>query len=68
MTPVIDNEHEPAGLLTVEQISKWLGVSKRTIANLTARRKIPFVKVGRCVRFKLRDVEKAIEKMTVKSI
>lgn len=65
--PVIDNT-SPIGLLRIDQVASLLGVSKRTITNLAARRKIPFVKIGRCLRFRLRDVEAAINKMTVKSV
>lgn len=38
-------------LLTVEEVAAWLKVPNSWVYDHTSRRKIPFVKVGRLVRF-----------------
>lgn len=53
-------------LLTVEETAKKLSISKQTIYNGVARKsKRPFPikprRVGRCVRFSLKDVEAFME-------
>jgi len=42
-----------------------LAVSTRTITNLQARRAIPFVRLGRCVRFPAAAVDAAILRLQV---
>jgi excisionase family DNA binding protein len=44
-------------LITKKQLSIELGVSGRTINNLMAKYGLPFVRVGRSVRFNRRKVE-----------
>jgi excisionase family DNA binding protein len=38
-------------LLTIEEAISLLRISKPTIYRLTSQRKIPFIKIGECVRF-----------------
>ncbi len=38
-------------LLTVEDMAQWLKVSKGSIFNLVHERRVPFIKIGRRVRF-----------------
>jgi excisionase family DNA binding protein len=48
-------------LLRPEELSEMLGIQLSTIYNWTHYKKIPFVKVGGCVRFKPSDIEKWLE-------
>lgn len=50
-------EGERPGLWTLEETADWLAVSERMVRRLVAERRIPYVKVGRYVRFRPEDVE-----------
>jgi excisionase family DNA binding protein len=43
----------------------WLGVGERQIRNLVYKRQIPYVKIGRLVRFKVSDLDVWITQQTV---
>jgi excisionase family DNA binding protein len=43
-------------LLTIDQLAEQLGVTQRHVRRLVAERRIPFLKVGRFVRFDPSDV------------
>lgn len=45
-------------LLTIEQLSKYLSVPELTIRDWVYKRKIPFKKLGRLVRFDPPDIQK----------
>jgi excisionase family DNA binding protein len=38
-------------LLSIEQLADWLGVTDRFIRRLVAERRIPFLKIGKFIRF-----------------
>lgn len=48
----------PTGLLTPDQVAAALGLSHRTLAAWRSSRRnpLPYVKVGRLVRYRLQDV------------
>ncbi len=46
----------PMGLLTIVEVAELLKVSVWTIRRLQQQRKIPFVKVGRSIRFSESDL------------
>jgi len=48
-------------LLTVQDAAQMLAVSVSTLYGWVWQRKIPFVKMGRALRFSLDDLEKFIE-------
>ena len=50
-----------AGLVTRKQAAAFLAVSERTIANLQASGELRPVRIGRAVRYSLRDLEALIE-------
>ena len=54
-------------LLKREEAAEFLAVEPQTLAAWasTGRYALPFVKVGRCVRYRLADLECFIEKNTV---
>ena len=47
---MVTAEHLPR-LLTIDQVAEHLGTSRRHIRRLIAERRIPYVKVGRLIRF-----------------
>jgi excisionase family DNA binding protein len=53
-------------LLTVRQAAEYLGTTPATLYTKVWRREIPFVKLGRSVRFDIRELEGLIEEATVK--
>ena len=48
---------EPA-LISITELAKRLGVSINTLYSWVNQRKIPYVKMGRLLRFDLNDIEK----------
>ena len=48
-------------LLTKKEVAEMYSVSQRTIDRLAARGKLPRVKIGGCVRFRLADAVKLME-------
>ena len=52
-------------LLTIEQAAAMLAVNERMIRRLIETRRIAFVKVGRHVRFRERDLASAIHDWTI---
>ncbi len=50
-------------LLTREQAAEYLGVSKNTLEvwATTKRYPLPYTKIGRCVRYRRRDLDRFIE-------
>ena len=54
-------------LLTIDEASEYLGISKLTLYGWVSARKLGFVKVGRLVKFKQQDLEKWIDQHTVKA-
>ncbi len=52
-------------LLTVEQVSQMTGWRPATIRQKVWRRELPFVKLGRSVRFKEAEIARIIEDATI---
>ena len=48
-------------LLTPQQAAVALAISPRKLWGMTASREIPHVRVGRCVRYPLEDLQRWIE-------
>lgn len=57
---------EEVRLLDVRQAAKFLGTTEKTLYSRVWKREIVFVKIGRSVRFDLRDLEQMIEDGKVK--
>jgi excisionase family DNA binding protein len=45
--------------ITVNEVAEYFGVSRRTIYYWMEDRRIPYLRIGRCLRFKLEDIEQA---------
>ncbi len=55
-------------LLTYEQLAPRLEVCVRTVEYYVATRKIPYIKIGRNVRFRLADVERALKRYEISEV
>ncbi|MFA5858406.1 MAG: helix-turn-helix domain-containing protein [Elusimicrobiota bacterium] len=49
-------------LLSITEVSEYLGLSKNTIYSWIWQRKIPYVKCGRLVKFDKKDIDQWIER------
>ena len=53
-------------LLTIDEASEYLGISKLTLYGWVSARKLGFIKVGRLVKFKQEHLDRWIDQHTVK--
>lgn len=58
----------PSALLDVEGVEARFGISVRMARRLVAERRIPFVKVGRHVRFRPEHIEAWLEANTIPAV
>jgi excisionase family DNA binding protein len=64
-------DKQPTGsieLLTIAEAAKLLGVSASGMRRLQQERRIPFFKVGRCVRFARSDLAAYLTRRRVESV
>lgn len=50
----------------IKELAEYLGINKDTIYSWTFQRKIPYIKMGRCVKFDLRKIKGWIREREVK--
>jgi excisionase family DNA binding protein len=55
----------PRRLLTLTEDAEYLGLTDKALSNQVHRRQIPFVKVGRNLRFDLRQLDQFIDDHTI---
>jgi excisionase family DNA binding protein len=55
-------------LITIEEASEYLGISKNTLYSWVSQKKIGYVKVGRLTKFDLRVLDRYIDNNTVESV
>lgn len=48
-------------LFNIEELAEYIAVPKGTIYNWISQRKLPFVKIGRRVKFDIKDIDEWIE-------
>ena len=66
-TCAIVTEGLPHKLIDVEDLARHLSVAKGTLYNWVYLRRIPYIKVGRCLRFDLRAVLDSLSSTTMES-
>ncbi|MFZ4483348.1 MAG: helix-turn-helix domain-containing protein [Chthoniobacterales bacterium] len=54
-------------LLDKHETAALLGCSWRHIQNLTTKRLLPSVRLGKLVRYRLSDIERALDRLTIKA-
>jgi len=55
-------------LLSIDETSEYLGLAPTTLYKMVHERQIPFVKIGRCLRFDSRLIDDWLEAHTVKPL
>jgi excisionase family DNA binding protein len=55
----------PPQLMTEKEVCAWLNTSKRNLFCWRTAKLIPFIKIGRAVRFRAADVQRALDSMTI---
>ncbi len=63
-----DNQAEERDLINIPMLAKRLGVSPKTIYAWVHMRKIPYLKIGRLVKFQSRDIQNWVERNKVNSV
>ncbi len=63
MSVVVDKR-----LLTVKETSEYLGVTPGSLYQMVHRRTIPFVKMGKVLRFDIRRLDEYIDQNTIEVI
>jgi excisionase family DNA binding protein len=58
-------ESDERRLLTVREAAQYLGTTPSTLYGRVWRREIAFIKIGRSVRFDIRDLDELIEKAKI---
>lgn len=51
-------------LINTKQLAKLLNISPYTIIGWVHRKKVPYIKVGRCTRFRVSQIERWMSKNT----
>jgi len=62
------SREQDCGLLDVEALSKYLNVNKTWVYDRVKFNEIPYVKMGKYLRFRKPKIDKWIEKQSVKPI
>jgi len=52
-------------ILTIEELAELLKVSTRTIRRIIRRRELPYIRIGRQLRFRRGDVDAWLESSTI---
>lgn len=68
MRPAGISRQVPSPLLKHEEAAEYLQVSPRTLTNLVASRQVGFVKIGRCRRYLIVELDRFIESRWQKSV
>ena len=55
------------GLLSRKEMARYLNISERKLSSMMTNREIPFIKIGRSVRFNLSDVLDALQRFTIEA-
>ena len=58
---------EEVRLLNIKEAARFLGTTDKTLYTKIWRREIPFIKLGRSVRFDVRDLEALIERSRIRA-
>jgi excisionase family DNA binding protein len=56
------------GLMTTEQFAETIGLAPSTVRQWVWRRKVPYVRVGRAIRFRPETAQQIIERGTMPAL
>jgi hypothetical protein len=69
MQSVVSHDKMKPGFLRRDDAAAFLGISLRTLAQWQTEKRIPFAKVShRVCLFKVADLEKTVDRLTVKAV
>lgn len=54
--------------LTIQELSAYLSMPVSTIYKMVETRRIPFIKVGRILKFDVREIDSWMEKQSIKAL
>lgn len=55
-------------LLTIKEVSEYIGLAVPTLYTMVSQRRIPFVKMGRLTKFDREELDRWITRQSVKPI
>jgi len=64
--PIERDGYDGVRLLNVREAARFLGTTPKTLYTMAWRRNILFVKIGRSLRFDVKDLERIIEQAKVR--
>lgn len=62
-SPATSREVVIIGWVDRKDLAKHLGVSLRTVGNWIAKKRVPYMRLGRTIRFNLRDVDAHLKRI-----
>lgn len=62
-----EKEKADGGLMTVPEVADYLGYTEGTIYQKVSRGEIPFVKLGRSVRFRRSEIDEWVDDLDAES-
>lgn len=62
------NSNNSSGLLTIDDLATELRVSRGTLYNWVYEKRIPYLKVGRLVRFERSAIDKYLDECRIQSL
>ena len=63
--PAIDKLEGLGSLVTKDEVSAYLGVTRRTLDTMMLKGRIRYLKIGHSVRFRVSDLKKALDSFTI---
>jgi excisionase family DNA binding protein len=66
--PAVPSSLSPSTYLHKDELAIHLKVSKRTVDNWMKRHVIPYIKVGRTILFRPADVDRALQRFTIRAV
>lgn len=66
--PIQDDSRTRRKLLTVAEFADALGLSPKTVRQWTWMRRVPYVRVGRAIRFRQETVEEILSRGSVPAL
>jgi len=57
-----------SSLLNVQELARWLNIKESTIRKWVCYRKIPYISVGRAVRFRREDIDQWLQDRSFKLV
>jgi len=63
----LDESPRLSRLITTKEAASLLGIGKRTLQEIMANNAITYIKINRCVRFDVADINEYVKENTIKA-